>query len=67
MSVPLNAPRSATATAVKALGADTGISKSEVSRIGADLDQEVGAFRDRSLAEQQFPYIYSTRPTAKPE
>ena len=36
---------------VKALGADTGISKSEVSRICADLDQEVGAFRDRSLAQ----------------
>jgi hypothetical protein len=34
---------------VKALGADTGISKSEVSRICADLDEEVGAFRDRSL------------------
>jgi putative transposase len=43
---------------VKALGADSGISKSEVSRICADLDQEVGAFRDRSLAEQQFPYIF---------
>jgi putative transposase len=43
---------------VKALGADTGISKSEVSRICADLDQEVGAFRDRSLAEQAFPYVF---------
>lgn len=43
---------------VKALGADTGISKSEVSRICADLDLEVGAFRDRSLAEQQFPYVF---------
>jgi putative transposase len=43
---------------VKALGADTGISKSEVSRICADLDQEVGAFRDRSLAGQQFPYVF---------
>lgn len=43
---------------VKALGADTGISKSEVSRICADLDTEVGAFRDRSLAEQQFPYVF---------
>src|SRR5437667_11998486 len=37
---------------VKALGADTGISKSEVSRICAELDVEVAAFRDRSLAEQ---------------
>ncbi|MBW0126815.1 IS256 family transposase [Pseudonocardia oceani] len=43
---------------VKALGADTGISKSEVSRICADLDVEVGTFRDRSLAEQQFPYVF---------
>jgi putative transposase len=43
---------------VKALGADTGISKSEVSRICADLDAEVGAFRDRSLAEQAFPYVF---------
>jgi putative transposase len=40
------------------LGADTGISKSEVSRICADLDIEVGAFRDRSLAEQRFPYVF---------
>jgi putative transposase len=43
---------------VKALGADTGISKSEVSRICADLDTEVGAFRDRSLAGQAFPYVF---------
>jgi transposase-like protein len=39
---------------VKALGADSGISKSEVSRICAELDVEVAAFRDRSLAEQPF-------------
>jgi putative transposase len=43
---------------VRALGADTGISKSEVSRICADLDEEVSAFRDRSLAEQPFPYVF---------
>ena len=43
---------------VKALGADTGISKSEVSRICADLDTEVAAFRDRSLAGQPFPYVF---------
>ena len=43
---------------VKALGADTGISKSEVSRICADLDQDVSAFRDRSLAEQSFPSVF---------
>ena len=37
---------------VKALGADTGISKSEVSRICADLDTEVRAFRDRPTADR---------------
>jgi putative transposase len=43
---------------VKALGADSGISKSEVSRICADLDTEVKAFRDRPLTEQCFPYVF---------
>ena len=43
---------------VKALGADTGISKSEVSRICADLDAEVSAFRDRSLAGAAYPYVF---------
>ncbi len=43
---------------VKALGVDSGISKSEVSRICADLDEEVGALRDRSLAGQTFPYVF---------
>jgi putative transposase len=43
---------------VRALGADSGISKSEVSRICGDLDSEVSAFRDRSLASQRFPYIF---------
>ena len=43
---------------VKALGADTGISKSEVSRICAELDVEVAAFRDRSLSEQPFRYVF---------
>src|SRR4051794_1858883 len=43
---------------VKALGADSGISKSEVSRICADLDEQVGAFADRSLADQAFPYVF---------
>ena len=40
---------------VKALGVDTGISKSEVSRICAELDGEVAAFRSRSLAHTAFP------------
>jgi putative transposase len=43
---------------VRALGADSGISKSEVSRICADLDSEVAVFRDRSLAGQAFPYVF---------
>jgi putative transposase len=43
---------------VKALGADSGISKSEVSRICAELDVEVAAFRDRSLSEQPFRYVF---------
>src|SRR5215468_5159521 len=43
---------------VKALGADSGIFKSEVSRICADLDTEVAAFRDRSLAGQPFRYVF---------
>lgn len=43
---------------VKALGADTGISKSEVSRICKDLDAEVAAFRDRSLTDTTYPYVF---------
>lgn len=41
---------------VKALGADTEISKSEVFRICADLDAEVAAFADRDVSETAFPY-----------
>lgn len=43
---------------VKALGADTGISKSEVSRICADLDVEVALFADRDLSGTAFPYVF---------
>lgn len=43
---------------VKALGTDTGISKSEVSRICAGLDAQVAEFRDRTLATQDFPYVF---------
>ena len=43
---------------VKALGADSGISKSEVSRICADLDEQVTSFADRSLAESPSPYVF---------
>ena len=43
---------------VKALGGDTGISKSEVSRICSDLDVELNVFRTRPLDHTRFPYIY---------
>lgn len=43
---------------VEALGIDTGISKSEVSRICEGLDEMVGAFRTRRLDHIDFPYIY---------
>lgn len=43
---------------VKALGSDTGVSKSEVSRICADLDEQLTAFRDRRLDHVRFPYVY---------
>jgi putative transposase len=43
---------------VQALGIDTGISKSEVSRICAGLDEAVAAFRARILGHVAFPYVY---------
>ena len=43
---------------VVALGADSGISKSEVSRICEGLDESVGAFRTRPLDHTSFPYLY---------
>src|ERR1035437_223171 len=42
---------------VSALGVDAGISKSEVSRICAALDEEMNAFRSRPLSHQAFPYL----------
>ena len=45
-------------TRVKALGAKTGISKSEVSRICEDLDPEVSAFRDGNLSAMDYPYVF---------
>ena len=42
---------------VKALGATSGISKSEVSRICAELDRDLEAFRTRRLAGE-FPYVF---------
>jgi putative transposase len=44
---------------IAALGAATGISKSEVSRICAGLDQEMAAFRGRSLGHVEFPYVFA--------
>ena len=43
---------------VAALGAESGISRSEVSRICAGLDEGVEAFRTRRLDHIEFPYIY---------
>jgi len=43
---------------VVALGVDTGISKSQVSRICAELDERVSAFRHRTLGHIPFVYMY---------
>ncbi|QTI71012.1 IS256 family transposase [Gordonia polyisoprenivorans] len=44
---------------VNALGVSTGISKSEVSRSCAGLDQEIAAFRERLLTHTEFPYVFA--------
>ena len=51
---------------VKALGVDAGISKSEVSRICAELDHEVAGFGSRSLAHTSFRTCSWTPPTSRP-
>lgn len=43
---------------VAAMGIDTGISKSQVSRICEGLDARVEAFRGRTLGHIGFPYVY---------
>jgi putative transposase len=43
---------------VAALGIESGISKSEVSRICAGLDETVAAFRSRPLHHTTFPYLF---------
>jgi putative transposase len=43
---------------VESMGAASGVSKSEVSRICAGLDERVGAFRNRTLGHTEFPYVY---------
>lgn len=43
---------------VQALGADSGISKSEVSRICQDLDEDVAEFCERRLDDTTYPYVF---------
>lgn len=43
---------------VKALGNEAGISKSQVSRICADIDEVVTSFMNRRLDHTWFPYLY---------
>jgi len=43
---------------VAALGIETGVSKSEVSRICGELDGVVGEFRERPLDHVAFPYVF---------
>jgi putative transposase len=43
---------------VTALGIEAGVSKSEVSRICAELDGIVAAFRERPLDHVRFPYVF---------
>jgi transposase-like protein len=44
---------------VQALGVESGISKSEVSRICAQLDKDLDAFRNRPLDHVEFPYVFA--------
>jgi putative transposase len=50
---------------VAALGAESGISRSEVSRICTELDTDVAAFNTRDLGEQAFPYVFLDAPYCK--
>jgi putative transposase len=43
---------------VAALGVESGISKSEVSRICSQLDTDIAAWRERDLSEQATPYVF---------
>lgn len=44
---------------VAALGVGSGISKSEVSRICAELDRDLETFRNRRLDHVEFPYVFA--------
>jgi hypothetical protein len=50
---------------VAALGIDSAISKSEVSRICPSLDEVVTAFRTRRLDHTPFPYVYLDASTSQ--
>jgi putative transposase len=43
---------------VAALGVESGISKSEVSRICGQLDTDIAAWRERDLSSQTTPYVF---------
>lgn len=43
---------------VKALGCDSGVSKSTVSRICSEIDEQVEVFRTRRLDHLEFPYVF---------
>lgn len=43
---------------VKALGAETRASKSQVSRIGTNTNQSVATFRNGALADQAHPHVF---------
>jgi transposase-like protein len=43
---------------VAALGCESGISKSEVSRICQGFDTQVKAFLQRPLESSRYPYVY---------
>jgi len=43
---------------VKALGCDTGISKSTVSRICTEIDEQVAVFHTRALDHRAFRYVF---------
>jgi putative transposase len=43
---------------VKALGCDSGVSKSTVSRICAEIDEQVAVLRERRLDHTAFPYVF---------
>ena len=50
---------------VAALGIDAGVSKSQVSRICAELDGAVAEFRERRLDHVEFPYVFVDATYAK--